>query len=138
METTAAAGQHYPAYAQSPPPSTDTGGRHVGVPCLMPALRNERMPKDFKGPRKLGRLKRKVQDMGELMDTLTKYVESDDTKDPGEDDDKVSTARRGESSKGHSEFQGRGNHNHAGPSKRRQQEGATDFVANKNAGNGNQ
>ena len=43
---------------------------------------------------KLGRLKRKVQDMGELMDTLTRYVESDDTKDPGEDDDKGSTSRR--------------------------------------------
>ncbi|KAI5019429.1 hypothetical protein ZWY2020_044317 [Hordeum vulgare] len=29
-----------------------TGGR-VGVPCLSLALRNERMPKDFKGPRKV-------------------------------------------------------------------------------------
>ena len=55
---------------------------------------------------KLGRLKRKVQDMGELMDTLTRYAESDDTKDPGKDDDKISTARRGESSKGHPQFQG--------------------------------
>ena len=27
---------------------------------------------------KLGRLKRKVQDMGELMDALTRYAESDD------------------------------------------------------------
>ena len=51
---------------------------------------------------KLGRLKRKVQDMGELMDTLNRYAESDDIKDLREDDDKVSTARRGESSKGHS------------------------------------
>mgnify|MGYP005849523883 CR=1 FL=1 len=25
----------------------------VGVPCLVPALRNERLPKDFKGPRKV-------------------------------------------------------------------------------------
>ena len=72
------------------------------------------------------------------MDTLTRYAESDDTKDPGEDDDKVSTARRGESSKGHSQFQGRGNHNHGGQGKRRQQEGPTNFVTNTNAGNGNQ
>ena len=63
---------------------------------------------------KLGRLKRKVQDMGELMDTLTRYAESDETKDPGEDDDKVSTARKGELHKGHSQFQGRGNHHHGG------------------------
>ncbi|KAI4994618.1 hypothetical protein ZWY2020_034259 [Hordeum vulgare] len=76
--------------------------------------------------------------MGELMDTLTRYAESDDTKDPGEDDDKVSTARRGESLKGHSQFQGQGNHNHGEQGKRRQHEGLTDFVANKNVGNGKQ
>ena len=87
---------------------------------------------------KLGRLKRKVQDMGELMDTLTRYAESDDTKDPGEDDDKARTARRGESTKGHSKFKGRGNHHHGGQGKKRQQEGPTDFVANTNTGNRNQ
>ena len=27
--------------------------RIIGVPCLVPALRNERLPKDFKGPRKV-------------------------------------------------------------------------------------
>lgn len=27
--------------------------RIVGVPCLTSALRNERLPKDFKGPRKV-------------------------------------------------------------------------------------
>ncbi|KAI4977249.1 hypothetical protein ZWY2020_054880 [Hordeum vulgare] len=233
MESAAAAGQGYPAYTQTPPAPLDAGGKYIGVSCLMPALRNEQMPKDFKGPRKvpnytpdldpgsliesyelamdmldvseavctmyftimlegmarallknlppnsintwaeikegfiknfrgtckcpmtivvlqhwfqrpdesahhwtrrvaevihssdgisaaqavlileknchyeplvlkLGRLKRKVQDMGELMDTLTRYAESDDTKDPGEDDDKASTTRRGDSSKGHS------------------------------------
>ena len=31
---------------------------------------------------KLGRLKQKVQDMGDLMDVLTRYAESDNTKDP--------------------------------------------------------
>ena len=68
---------------------------------------------------KLGRLKRKVQDMGELMDTLTRYAESDHTKDPREDDDKMSTARRGESSKVHPQFQGRGNYNPARQGKKR-------------------
>ena len=43
---------------------------------------------------KLGRLKRKVQDMGELMDTLTRYAEADDTKDPGEDG-KANSPRKG-------------------------------------------
>ena len=32
---------------------------------------------------KLGRLKRSVKDMGELMNALTKYAECDSTKDPG-------------------------------------------------------
>ena len=27
--------------------------RNLGVPCLVPNLRNERLPKDFKGPRKV-------------------------------------------------------------------------------------
>ena len=27
--------------------------RATGVPCLVPALRNERLPRDFKGPRKV-------------------------------------------------------------------------------------
>ncbi|KAI4996405.1 hypothetical protein ZWY2020_051190 [Hordeum vulgare] len=268
METAGAAGQGYPAYTLPSPALAETSGMHVGVPCLAPALRNERMSKYFKGPRKvpnytpdlepgawiesyelamdmldvseavcakyftmmlkgtactwlknlppnsintwaelkerfvknfrgtckrpmtivdlqhcvqspdesahhwtrrvaevihssdgisvaqavlileknchyeplvlkLGKLKRKVHDMRELMDTLTRYAKSDDTKDPGEDDDKFSTARRGESSKGHPRFQGGGNHNPVGQGKRRQHEGVVDFVANTNASNGN-
>ena len=41
-----------PAY---PTASVDVGipTRTRGVPCLVPALRNERLPKDFKGPRKV-------------------------------------------------------------------------------------
>ena len=31
----------------------DATFRNLGVPCLVPALRNERLPKDFKGPRKV-------------------------------------------------------------------------------------
>ena len=38
-----------------PPASVETGVtfRSLGVPCLAPALRNVRLPKDFKGPRKV-------------------------------------------------------------------------------------
>ena len=44
--------QPLPAY---PTASIDAGipTRTGGVPCLVPALRNERLPKDFKGPRKV-------------------------------------------------------------------------------------
>ncbi|KAI5012936.1 hypothetical protein ZWY2020_025202 [Hordeum vulgare] len=87
---------------------------------------------------KLGRLKRKVQDMGELMDTLTRYAEAYDTKDPGEDGGKANSPRKAKSSKSHSRFQGCAHHNHGGNGKRRQQEGSTDFVANTNTNNGNQ
>ncbi|KAI4981284.1 hypothetical protein ZWY2020_021769 [Hordeum vulgare] len=53
MEPTAVAGQAYPAYIPSPPAPLDGGGKHIGVSCLASALRNERMLKDFKGPRKV-------------------------------------------------------------------------------------
>ena len=38
-----------------PTTSVEAGvtSRSTGVPCLVPALRNERLPKDFKGPRKV-------------------------------------------------------------------------------------
>ena len=87
---------------------------------------------------KLGRLKRKVQDMGELMDTLTRYAEADDTKDPGEDGGKANSPRKGESSKNHTRFQGRNRHNQGANGKRRQQEESSDLVANTNTNNGNQ
>ncbi|KAI4971194.1 hypothetical protein ZWY2020_002108 [Hordeum vulgare] len=265
VEPTVAAGQAYPAYITTPPTPLDGGGKHIGVSCLTPALRNERKLKDFKGPRKvpnyspdlepgswiesyelamdmlgvaavcakyftmmlegathvaekpavtpstlgglkecfiknfrgtckrpmtivnlqhyiqrpdesahhwtrrvaevihsskgisaaqavlileknchyeplvlkLGRLKQKVQDMGELMDPLTTYAESDDTKDPGEGDDKTGAAKKGELHKGQSQFQNRGNNHHDGYGKKRQQEGPTEFVDNTNTGNKN-
>ena len=39
----------------NPSASVEAGmiSRTVGVSCLIPALRNERLPKDFKGPRKV-------------------------------------------------------------------------------------
>ena len=44
-----AAYQSFPVY---PTASIEAGvaTRTGGVPCLVPALRNERLPKDFKGP----------------------------------------------------------------------------------------
>ena len=44
--------QPFPVY---PTASIEAGiaTRTGGVPCLVPALRNERLPKDFKGPRKV-------------------------------------------------------------------------------------
>ncbi|KAI4988604.1 hypothetical protein ZWY2020_035844 [Hordeum vulgare] len=86
---------------------------------------------------KLGRLKRKVQDMGELMDTLTRYAESDGTKDAGSDDEKASEVKRGDGAKGH--FQTFGcNNNQGGQGKTRQQDGVSNFFANTNAGPRNQ
>ena len=38
---------------------------------------------------KLGRLKRTFKDMGELMNTVIKYVESDKTKDADSEEDKA-------------------------------------------------
>ncbi|KAI4986335.1 hypothetical protein ZWY2020_018965 [Hordeum vulgare] len=45
-------GRDLPNIQVAPAPLVGCGGR-VGVPCLAPALRNERMPRDFKGPRKV-------------------------------------------------------------------------------------
>ena len=52
VATQQAAHQHLPTY---PTTSVEAGvtSRTTGVPCLVPALRNERLPKDFKGPRKV-------------------------------------------------------------------------------------
>ena len=47
-----AAHQHLPVY---PMASVEVGvtSRTAGIPCLVSALRNGRLPKDFKGPRKV-------------------------------------------------------------------------------------
>ena len=49
---------------------------------------------------KLGRLKRKCTDMGKLMDVLTRYGDSDTTKDPSSDDDKSGKGKKNGSGKG--------------------------------------
>ena len=70
--------------------------------------------------------------MGELMDTLTRYAESDDTKDFDSDDEKENEIKRGDGAKGH--FQNsRCNNNEGGQGERRQHDGVSDFVANTNA-----
>ena len=43
---------------------------------------------------KLGRIKRTVRDMGELMDAVTKYAESDKTKDGESDEDKAGKGKK--------------------------------------------
>ena len=52
MAADQAAHQTFPAY---PATSVEAGvaTRTGGVPCLVPAIRNERLPKDFKGPHKV-------------------------------------------------------------------------------------
>ena len=47
-----AAHQYSPVYPSASLVASITS-RTLGVPCLVPALRNERLPKDFKGPRKV-------------------------------------------------------------------------------------
>ncbi|KAI5019428.1 hypothetical protein ZWY2020_044316 [Hordeum vulgare] len=84
---------------------------------------------------KLGRLKRKVQDMGELMDTLTRYAKADDTKDPGEDG-KGNSPKKGDSTNKHTRLQGRNRHNQGTNGKRRPHEEPSDLVANTNANDG--
>nr|AGW47701.1 hypothetical protein [Hordeum vulgare subsp. vulgare] len=73
--------------------------------------------------------------MGELMDTLTRYAEADDTKDPGEDG-KGNSPKKGDSTKNHTRFQGRNHHNQGTNGKRRPQEEPSDLVANTNANDG--
>ncbi|KAI4980334.1 hypothetical protein ZWY2020_020819 [Hordeum vulgare] len=75
--------------------------------------------------------------MGELMDTLTRYAEADDTKDPSEDG-KANSPKKGESSKNHTRFQGRNRDNQGANGKRRPQEEPSDLVSNTNANSGNQ
>ncbi|KAI4994118.1 hypothetical protein ZWY2020_028395 [Hordeum vulgare] len=77
----------------------------------------------------------KVQDMGELMDTLTRYAEADDTKDPGEDG-KGNSPKKGDSTNKHTRLQGRNRHNQGTNGKRRPHEEPSDLVANTNANDG--
>ena len=81
---------------------------------------------------KLGRIKRTVKDMSELMDAMTKYAESDKTKDPDSDEEKSGKTKKN-GGKGH-----QNNNNGNGNNKRKNSEGSSDLVANTNAGYKNQ
>ena len=49
---------------------------------------------------KLGRLKRDCNDMGQLMAALIKYADSDSTKDPESDDEKLGKGKKSGNTKG--------------------------------------
>jgi hypothetical protein len=86
---------------------------------------------------KLGRVKRKVMDMGELMDALTRYAESDSTKDPNPDDDQAGKGKKNGGGKGNQQNNSGNNGNHGNQGnggKRKNPEGGLDFVANTNTG----
>jgi hypothetical protein len=76
---------------------------------------------------KLGQLKRSVKDMGELMNALTKYAESDPTKDPGVDEPEVPDT------KGKKPVGGKGQQQ-SNDRKRKGPEAGSELVANTNAG----
>ena len=50
---------------------------------------------------KLGRLKRDCNDRGQPMAALTKYVDSDSTKDPASDGEKTRKGEKNDNGKGH-------------------------------------
>src|SRR4051812_6637659 len=72
---------------------------------------------------KLGRLKRTVKDMGELMNAAIKYAESDKTKDADFEEDKSGQNKKNG---------GKGSQNQ--PNKRRHDQDTSELVANTNTG----
>ena len=80
---------------------------------------------------KLGQLKRKFQDMGDLMDVLTRYAELYNTKDPLSDEEK---SDKGKKARGKGQQQNNGNEQNNSGGKRKNYDGS-DLVANTNMGN---
>src|SRR4051812_29013584 len=74
---------------------------------------------------KLGRLKRMVKDMGELMNVVIKYAESDKTKDADFEEDKARQNKKNG---------GKGSQSQNQQTKRQIDQTASDLVANTNAG----
>src|SRR3989337_3708409 len=85
---------------------------------------------------KLGRLKRHCNDMGELMTALIKYADSDNTKDPGSDEEKSNKGKKNDNGKG--QQPNMTGHNQGSNGKRKQSDGGSDFVANTNTQNDGQ
>lgn len=84
---------------------------------------------------KLGRLKHKCTYMCNLMDVLTRYSNSDGTKDPSSDDDKSGKGKKNGGRKGHQQNASVHNcnqNNQVNGGKRKHPEGRSDFVANTN------
>ena len=72
---------------------------------------------------KLGRLKRTVKDMGELMNAVIKYAESDKTRDADSEEDKACQNKKNNRKGSQSQ-----------PNKRRHDQNASDLVAITNTG----
>jgi len=75
----------------------------------------------------LGRLMRDCNDMGQLMAALVKYDDSDSTKDPVSDEEKIGKGKKNGNGKGHQH-----NPTNQGGNKRKA-DGSLEFVANTNA-----
>jgi hypothetical protein len=77
--------------------------------------------------------------MGELMAALTKYADSDNTKDPGSDDDKSNKGKKNGNGKGQQQnVTGNNGNNQGNGGKQRHPDGGSDLVANTNTGHKNQ
>ena len=77
--------------------------------------------------------------MGELMAACIKYVNSDNTKDPGCDDEKSNKGKKSGNGKGQQQnMAGHNGNNQGNGGKRRHLDGGSDLVANTNTGYKNQ
>ena len=74
---------------------------------------------------KLGRLKRTVKDMGELMNAIIEYAESDKTKDADSEEENAGQNKKNG---------GKGSYNQNQQNKCRIDQNASDLVANTNVG----
>src|SRR5215216_6031684 len=79
----------------------------------------------------MGWLKHHCNDMGELMAALIKYADSDTTKDPESDEEKIEKGKKNSGGKGQQQSTTAQVNN----GKRKQTDGGSDFVANTNVQN---
>ena len=71
--------------------------------------------------------------MGQLMAALVKYADSDSTKDPASDEEKMGKGNKNGNAKGHQH-----NLTNQGGNKKRKADGSSEFVAKTNAQGNNQ
>ena len=110
----------------------------VGLTAQQAVIALERNCKFDPLRHKLGRIKRYVTDMSELMDAMTKYAESDKTKDVESDDEKSGKGKKNAAKAVQNPSQTNGNQQSQNNNKRKNGEGNSDFVANTNTGYKNQ